>query len=250
MSVNKMLQTNFPHIFLSEVDSTNLFASKLTSKTNPTHGFCVFTDFQSAGKGQYGREWQSERGKNLLCSFIFNRPSFYHAELFDLHLWVSLSCLSCLQSFSDKSFFLKWPNDIYVDNKKIGGILIENSWRGSSLEKIIVGIGININQLDFPAQLNASSLALIEQKEFQITEIIQSLYDTLLDTEKTMLDEGSASFLKKYNHHLYRKNEWLPMHIKNMGELQVKILEVNANGELVVNICGEITSLQVHDVIT
>ena len=140
---------NFKHIHLLTVDSTNRFALELISKTNPTDGFCVFSDVQTAGRGQYGREWLSESGKNLLATFIFRTQFIQLEDIFILHQLAGLSVLAAIDSVGLAGAEIKWPNDIIIHDKKIAGILIQNTLRAHHLQYSIVGIGLNVNQVDF-----------------------------------------------------------------------------------------------------
>ncbi len=242
------MQPDFPHIFLSEVDSTNSFASNLIAKINPIHGFCIYTDFQSAGRGQFGRDWHSQHGKNLLCTFIFKKPKFFLRELFDIHVWLCLAGLHGLQKFTTVPISIKWPNDLYANDKKLGGILIENTWRGEALEHVIAGFGINVNQVDFPAGIQATSLALLDHKEYRVADILQSLRSEILELEQSIADNGVNAYLPIYNRCLYGKNAPIELRLKNGEVVRGVLLRVDAAGELVLRADGKNITVGRQDV--
>ncbi|HEX5626048.1 MAG TPA: biotin--[acetyl-CoA-carboxylase] ligase [Saprospiraceae bacterium] len=151
---------DFPYLYLPETDSTNIQAMEVLSKTNPPNGFLVITDYQTAGKGQYGRTWQSEAGKNLLFSLICQPSPISLATVFRLHLACSLALIDVLEPLSIPDLSIKWPNDLYAGTNKLGGILIQNIWKGTQLQWTVIGIGINVDQEQFPPGLNATSIRL------------------------------------------------------------------------------------------
>ena len=129
------------HYHLSEIDSTNNYALNLLSKSTPAEGTTISADFQTHGRGQYGRDWLSESTKNLLSSIILY-PDFLPAnEQFSLSKAVSLAVRNCINSFlPSKEIRIKWPNDIYCDDKKIAGILIQNLLTGNKINVSVIGI--------------------------------------------------------------------------------------------------------------
>ena len=154
-------------IHLKKADSTNNYAQKLLDDT--PENICntvVYTDYQSKGRGAYQNFWESENAKNLLCSIIFC-PNIEAKNQFTISKIVSLSLISYLKHHQI-SAKIKWPNDIFVKNKKIAGILIENSIIGSKIKNSIIGVGLNINQTSFSESLKATSILLESNKELNI----------------------------------------------------------------------------------
>ncbi len=147
-------------ITLKEVDSTNTFLKDAVSKSAPLmDGTVIMADRQFAGRGQAANSWQSEAGKNLTFSILL-RPSFLSVEQqFDLNKAISIAINDVLSKYIGSGVFIKWPNDIYINTKKIGGILIENIIQGTKIKHAIIGIGLNVNQVNFADSLkNVTSL--------------------------------------------------------------------------------------------
>ncbi|HPH88516.1 MAG TPA: biotin--[acetyl-CoA-carboxylase] ligase, partial [Chitinophagales bacterium] len=148
---------------LPSVDSTNTYAKSLIAKSSPIDGTVILADEQFAGRGQSGNVWQSEAGKNLTFSIIYQTSFLLATEQFYLNMAVSLGIWSMVNSklsieknkeltIHDSRFTtkIKWPNDIYVNNQKIAGILIENTISGMHLKHSVIGVGLNVNQEQFP----------------------------------------------------------------------------------------------------
>ena len=162
---------------LAEVDSTNVYAAALI-KTSPkiiTDGMVIYTDNQTNGKGQRGSIWETTPNKNLTFSIVL-KPNLLVNEQFLLSKICALGILDFLTDLGIKNTHIKWPNDIYVDNKKIAGMLLENTLKNSKIEFCVAGIGININQTIFNEHLQqATSLQLITNKSYNLTSILNQL---------------------------------------------------------------------------
>jgi len=197
-------------IQLDEVDSTNTFAKEIITKTNPIEGTAIRADFQTHGRGQYGRIWHSDKAVNLMLSVIY-KPKFLeiHRSFF-LSILCSLALEQSLKLFLGVTheIRIKWPNDIYVDGKKIAGILIENTLKGQVIEYSILGIGVNVNQhLWSENEFTPTSIYELKKQEFDIISVMNALLESL---EKYYLDLKTGKFdqlLKQYNDLLFCKNE-------------------------------------------
>src|ERR1035441_10550859 len=138
-------------ITLDSVASTNNFAKDMLSNTRPVEGTAIMAKEQYAGRGQMGNAWETESGKNLTCSFILY-PEFLEADKqFFLNMAVALAVKDFCEHVLHDEIKIKWPNDIYYHDKKLGGILIENSISGNKISSSVIGIGINVNQTAFDA---------------------------------------------------------------------------------------------------
>jgi len=218
-------------IHLKETPSTNEHLKSLMIKDEVREGQIVVTDFQTKGKGQRGNTWESETGKNLTFSF-FLRPTFLPAEkMFLISKAVSLGLIDYLNSL-EKTFTIKWPNDIYYCDKKVAGILIENQLSGNHIETSIIGIGLNVNQTEFPKQLhNAISLATIFKREFNLSEVLASVYEEI-DTWYRILSDGWDDRIDyMYFSHLFR-NEGYHEFILPTRNIHAKIVSVEPDGKL------------------
>lgn len=156
--------------------STNELATQLLKQSKPVEGTVVFTTTQTMGKGQYGNSWFTGQECNLAISAVLY-PTFLQAvSHFHLNMAMSLAVAACVDKFIGQNASVKWPNDIYVGDRKIAGILIENAISGTRFTSSIVGIGLNINQTDFPDWIpNPTSLGLIKGKEIKINEVLHHL---------------------------------------------------------------------------
>jgi BirA family transcriptional regulator, biotin operon repressor / biotin---[acetyl-CoA-carboxylase] ligase len=159
--------------------STNDECKLLLSKNKPAEGTAIITDYQTHGRGQFGNDWHSEKGLNLMISFIVY-PSFLAAEeQFFLSKIVSLACVKTCEEATGSHFSIKWPNDIYCQQLKTGGILIENQLAGNKLASSVWGIGLNLNQTDFSHLPRATSLAVISKKLIDKNETVRMLCENL-----------------------------------------------------------------------
>jgi BirA family biotin operon repressor/biotin-[acetyl-CoA-carboxylase] ligase len=229
------MNINFPHLYLKETESTNLVASELLSKINPPNGFLIITDYQTAGKGQYGRVWQSEKDKNLLFSLILNQLNLQANQLFRLHLSTSLSIIRTLDGLGISQLKIKWPNDIYRNDRKLAGILIQNQLKGSLVEHSVIGIGMNVNQSQFPAELNATSILLETGIEFEREKILENIRNQILEIMYMSPENAWDSLMNEYNSNLYLKNERIVLTTKNDERIIGTLHSVTLDGKLRIN---------------
>lgn len=197
-------------IKLKEVDSTNDFLKNLVSKSEPlAEGTVIMADNQYAGRGQQENIWQTEAGKNISIS-IYLKPSFLALnKQFYLNIVVSLAVNDALAAFIPKNIKVKWPNDIYFRDKKLGGILIENILTGSSIKSSVIGIGLNINQQQFRTELldKATSLVQILQKEVDLMDIMSKIF-VYMEKYYLILKSGKFGILQNdYLEKLYNFNK-------------------------------------------
>lgn len=222
-------------IKLNEVDSTNNFLKNLASKSEPLpEGTVIMADNQFAGRGQQQNVWETEDGKNLSVSFYF-RPFFLPInKQFYLNMAISLAVSETLAHFLPENVAIKWPNDIYYTNKKIGGILIENTLTGTSIKSSVVGIGLNINQLKFSAAINERTIS-VHQILQKPTELLYVLNKLCVFVEKfyLMLKAGNYEVLQNdYLKRLY--NYQIPALYKKDGLVFEGIItKVEEDGRLV-----------------
>lgn len=191
---------------LPSCHSTNQVAADLLSAGKAAHGMLVITDHQQNGRGQRGNSWESEPFKNLTFSLILT-PRFLSVQRqFELTRVASLAILNTLKDMPLKDLAIKWPNDIICGDKKISGILIENAVRTENLESTIVGIGLNVNQVDFRTD-NATSVALETKRKHNLQDILSRLLGHFEGLYRQLYEGGASSLKKEYERHLYWKGE-------------------------------------------
>jgi BirA family biotin operon repressor/biotin-[acetyl-CoA-carboxylase] ligase len=190
------------------LSSTNSHAKMLIRDEEAPEGTVVLSSFQTGGRGQTGNKWESEKGKNLLFSIILYPSSVNPEEQFSISMAVSLGICDFLDS-KISNCKIKWPNDIYVSNDKIAGILIENSLMGETIESCVAGIGLNINQEVFsPSVLNPGSLKLATGMEYDTNVCLKELLNELDMRYRELLYGDRKKLRKEYISRLYRLNEY------------------------------------------
>jgi BirA family transcriptional regulator, biotin operon repressor / biotin---[acetyl-CoA-carboxylase] ligase len=228
-------------IRLKEVGSTNTYLMDLYSIEKPTEGTVVLADYQTAGRGMDGSIWESEPGQNLTFSFILY-PTFLAPEAqFYLNKIISLGLSDLAGELLPErdDIRIKWPNDIYIGNKKVAGTLIQNGVKGSSFDFSVIGIGLNVNQVKFPIDaINPVSLKAIATSAFILEDVFRL---TLIKMENRLnqLIQGELREIDKdYQDHLYRFNH-LAGYIFEGKSMKAKITGVNRYGQLILEIPGE-----------
>jgi len=194
-------------IKLNAIDSTNSYLRQL-SVTEAIEDFTiVVANYQTNGRGQMGTQWDSQASKNLMVS-VFKDVSYLDLEShYYISKVVSISILEALKTFNIKNLKVKWPNDILSENKKIGGILIENVIKQNKLSATIIGFGININQTEFDHLPHASSMRLISGRVYVLEEVLQAILVKLQYNFK-ILEKNKFEILKKtYEKHLFRNDK-------------------------------------------
>lgn len=194
-------------IKLNATDSTNSYLRALSAEKVLNDYTIVTAKYQTQGRGQLGANWDSEKGKNLMCS-VFKRYAKLGVENhFYISMVVSLSIVRALQKFQVPKLLIKWPNDILSEQKKICGILIENIIKQNTLEASIIGFGLNINQTSFLDLPNASSLKLLTGQVYEASEILEAVLKEL-KIHFDHLNQGDYDQLKtQYENLLFRKNK-------------------------------------------
>ena len=202
---------NETFIHLNETHSTNSYLRELImrEKEQP-EGTVVITDYQTAGRGQKGNSWESERGKNLTFSILLHPNHIPPGKQFILSQLISIAIVGVLKKY-DRHFTIKWPNDIYWKEKKIAGMLIEVDLTGSSLSNAIIGIGININQRHFKSDApNPVSLTQITGKEHNLSELLEKILDSIVDEYNKYTPDNEEEIRQKYMALLFRNKGLYP----------------------------------------
>lgn len=215
--------------YIPSTQSTNTLLKELLKTETLSEFFSVRTAFQTAGKGQTGNSWESERGKNLLFSMVLYPHHIAINNQFVISQIVSLGILNALKKYVD-NIEIKWPNDIYYGNKKLGGILIENSLRGARIEYSIVGIGLNINQQLFKSNApNPVSLIQLTGKKVNVKDLFSEIVSNICSSY-TLAD--ITNLKTEYFNCLYRKKGFY-LYKNNLNEVfEAKLVKVESDGQL------------------
>lgn len=257
-------------VYLPEIHSTSTWLRENYSEQLP-HLYTVRTDYQTAGRGQAGNSWESERGKNLLCSTLLQHHDLLASEQWRISMMVSLAAREAISwvlhgiwgatinggiamqrdtrwtsekcDISNIEVTIKWPNDIYCGDKKLAGILIENMLLGRYISNSIVGIGINVNQTTWRSDApNPISMKQITGEEYDIDTLAKTFLNALERWEK----KSTHELHKEYMSHLYRRKGWHlfverevsidPTSIAHTNEpeaFEAYIMDITKQGELV-----------------
>ncbi|NQZ74786.1 MAG: biotin--[acetyl-CoA-carboxylase] ligase [Ekhidna sp.] len=217
-------------VFLPQCHSTNDELLALSKAGDLPEGMVLYTNDQQRGKGQRGNIWLSEPGKNITMS-LFLRPKFLKiSNQHYLNLIVGLGIVDTIAAYLSTPATLKWPNDVYVDSRKISGVLIENTIRGGFLESSIVGIGMNVNQRAFSLPI-ATSISLESGVKSDLMKVIESL---LLNIEKwyLLLKAGrTEQILNVYHETLMWRGEKRVFQ-SGSNEFVGQILGIHSDGRL------------------
>ena len=217
--------------WLDSCESTNTYIASQTPLM--ADGDVVAARTQSAGRGQRGNSWEAEPGANLTFSMLLRPAELAPARQFELSMAVSLAIVDVLDGLlpDHLSAQIKWPNDIYVADKKICGILIEHSLSGSKIQHTIVGIGLNVNQRQFTSDApNPVSLIQLNGRTTALEPLLQQLCDTIIaDTRRY----DTAALRRRYFAKLYRGTGLHPYIDTDSGErFLAEIADVAADGQL------------------
>ena len=237
------------HLFniLKKVDSSNNYAMGMVHEGMAKHGMAWFANEQNYGKGQRGKSWHSDPGENIILSIAVKPPATFEVSKFYFIALVSLTVRNFLQKLINKDIFIKWPNDIYIGDKKAGGILIENLVNSSSWKWSVIGMGLNINQQIFDKNIsNATSVFNITGKKSEVIPLAQQLHLKILNAINNFSKKDEVEVLKSYNSFLYKKDALTTLKVST-GIISAIIKCVDENGNLIVD-NGKQLSLKFGDV--
>jgi BirA family biotin operon repressor/biotin-[acetyl-CoA-carboxylase] ligase len=226
----KLFQMNI--VKVDATNSTNALAKNLNQK-NQSENFCVSADFQSHGRGQQQSVWESSKAENLMFTLVYNRLELEVKHQFILNALVCLNMYKVLKIYNVKNTFLKWPNDILADNKKICGILIGNSLIGQKIKTSYVGIGLNVNQEKFDKLPDAGSLKNILGKRLNRNKLLEDLITQFKNIPAQLHTLQKSEILKDYRSKLYGFNQISKFSLNNES-VEGKIQDVKSSGELIV----------------
>jgi BirA family biotin operon repressor/biotin-[acetyl-CoA-carboxylase] ligase len=213
---------------LPQVDSTNLYAMQRVHAGLAANGHVFFAEEQTQGKGQRGKTWHAAPHESILMSIVLDSSKLSASQSFRLSATMALAAKQLVETLVPETVFIKWPNDIYIGDRKAGGILIENVMNGGTWRWAVVGIGLNINQSSFPAELpNAVSVKMACGQPHNCAGLAKQLCDFFEHQWQRLLAGEWATILEEYNSALYgrgqvRKLKWgsvtTPCLIKRVNE--------------------------------
>ena len=222
-------------IHLPEVDSTNSFLRRDSSSLFRSFPACdlfvVTADMQSAGRGQRGSVWQSAVGENLLLSILLRPSAVKASRSFSLSVVAALALKKCVARYGIDAF-LKWPNDLYFNNAKLAGILLEADYEGANLSQAIVGIGLNVNQKEFASmERNPVSMSLIQGVDYSVNEVGQVLVDEFLKLYDVLLQGGDDALFNEYEELLMGRHATM-LYRDSVGLFEATVHGVEKDGRI------------------
>ena len=221
-------------IELDSIDSTNNYAMQLIDADKAQHGLTIVAQSQTAGKGQRGKSWMDKPGESLLMSMIV-APRLLISDQFVFNASVAVAIANVLQKVNDSwTIHIKWPNDMIINDKKAGGILIENVLRGSRWLYSVIGLGLNVKQAGFPEDLPyATSLKIASATDYDVASIREQVQAQILAVLNTPATKEAS--MKRYNELLYKAGQKQAFSDEN-GSWEVLVLHTNTDGTLSVQL--------------
>ncbi len=220
-------------IILETVDSTNNYAMGIVQKGVANSGDAVFALEQIAGRGRRGKSWESRKGENIVLTVISEMQWLPVLSQFQLSVAVAVACHDFLSGYVENDIKIKWPNDIFINDRKAGGILIENVIKGHIWQWAIIGIGLNVNQEEFETgNLRAVSLKQIIGKSFNARSLARELHEDVLAKISELKSGGYNKLLETYNKNLFARNKKVKLKKGNII-FETTVEQVSPSGELI-----------------
>ncbi len=206
MDINSLTQPlQFKILYLDVVTSTNTLARERLQLAKAIEGSVIFANEQTQGRGQLNSVWESNSGKNVLCSIVLSPVFITIDQQTYLNMAICLAMLDTIKMYTPDAS-IKWPNDIYINKKKVAGLLLENAIQGDHIKYSIVGIGINVNQLDFVVK-SATSLCMETQHNIVVDDVLQLLLKHINHRYGMLKLKQWDMINKEYHQHLLGLNE-------------------------------------------
>ena len=233
-------------MYIDQTDSTNSLMQRLLKGEEQEYAAClkadvplIYTTYQTAGRGQMGNGWESERGKNLLLSYLLREPEVNISELFLLNVIAAVAAHRTIAewlSYEQRPMLsIKWPNDIYIGNRKIAGILVENSLCGTKIQHSIAGIGINVNQEQWVSGApNPVSIKQLTGVRADIDAIVKRFEHKL----ETTLSWTPVQLRNYYRVHQYRCNGYWPFVEREVSTAPTMNATAEVEGQFMAKIEG------------
>ena len=235
-------------IKVKSVDSTNNYAAKLLNQTKVPFGTVIMAHYQTNGKGQRNTIWSSNGGDNLLMSVLLDLSFMPSEKIFFLSKSIALGIRAAVVDVIGIESHLKWPNDVLIDNKKIAGVLIENQWNKSKIVSSVVGVGLNVNQVDFQESFSATSLKKITNKNYNVDNILKVLCKKLNKYYNQLASLNFDNIDVEYHQHLVNYNKFCEFEENNIL-FNAKVKGVNQQGELMLEFTnGDVKSYELKQI--
>ncbi len=220
-------------IVLEKVDSTNNYAMALIQKGSISSGTGVFATEQTIGKGRRGKKWNSLPGQNITLSIAAEMKWQPVLNQFQLSVAVALACRKFIASFVNEKVYIKWPNDIFINDSKAAGMLIENVIKGTLWQWTVIGIGVNVNQENFEeVDAKVTSFKTETNKEYDVLKLAAQLQDNVLKKMKDLKAGNFPQMLQEYNEHLYARDKMVKLKKESMV-FETTIHSVSESGQLI-----------------
>ena len=235
-------------IKVKSIDSTNNYAAKLLNQTKVPFGTVIMAHYQTNGKGQRNTIWSSNGGDNLLMSVLLDLSFMPSEKIFFLSKSIALAIRAAVVDVIGVESNLKWPNDVLIDNKKIAGVLIENQWNNSNIVSSVVGVGLNVNQVDFQESFSATSLKKITNKNYNVDNILKVLCKKLNKYYNQLASLNFDNIDIEYHQHLVNYNKFCEFEENNIL-FNAKVKGVNQQGELMLEFTnGDVKSYELKQI--
>lgn len=222
-------------MYIKQTYSTSTLLREQYSDALP-HFYTIRTDYQTAGRGQAGNSWESEAGKNLLFSTILRYEGIHAASQWRLSMLVAVALWDTLANYLPKErLAIKWPNDIYFGDKKLVGILIENNLSGQYVGYSIVGIGVNVNQIEWLSNApNPISMKEITGEDYDVEKLMNGWMNSMKSLELLTTEEIKKAYLQ----HLYRREGWHTYVEREVSTAPTAIAQQGVEGAFLAHFIG------------
>ena len=218
---------------LARVDSTNNYAMSKVHAGEAVHGTVYFAHEQTMGKGQRGKSWSSSPGENITMSVVLAPAGTLPVQQFLLNMALAVAAFDFINESIGENLAIKWPNDLYWKESKLGGILIENLFRGKELMGSVAGFGINVNQTQFDERIpNPVSFKKITGQRYDLKELSKTLCGHIGKRYEELKNLNEKNILSDYNSRLFKKNERVSL-MKEEKKITTTIRQVNLKGQLI-----------------
>ena len=219
-------------IYFESLNSTNSKIKEMQQVERLPEFSTIFTSRQTAGRGQMGNYWESEEKMNLTFSIILYPDFIEIQQQFRLNYIITVALRDVLKKYIPE-VKIKWANDIYVDNKKLAGILIENSILGATIDYSIIGIGLNVNQTIFVSDApNPVSMKMITGQSFELEPLLKDIINAIINRYIQYAETGVEEIKNEYNLNLYRNKGFFPYRDKD-GDFSAEIEKIEDSGHLI-----------------